>query len=181
METGAQLQDPLVKELPSGSFRKFCIVAPGSEKVAVVSGDEWDFLKKAGNIFQGTVEIDSGNVSLLAKYPGKKDFEVLLEFEGTGPIRRKPGPVKFGKFLESGGELFSPPKKGLDASAKQFFHMRLPGAKKAAVVIDDEWNFLDKEGDIFKGEVDIGKGKITVVGAYSDSKRYDGLLEYFGE
>jgi hypothetical protein len=73
LETYAQLQEPLTKELPSGSVQKFSIISPGAQKVAVVCGGEWDFLKKKGDRYEGTAEISSGKVTVLAQYPGKKE------------------------------------------------------------------------------------------------------------
>jgi hypothetical protein len=100
---------------------------------------------------------------------------------GTGDFQRAPGPIKYSKFMESVAELLSPLKKDLQAGTKQMFRIRLPGAIKAAVIIDEEWNYLEKDRDIFEGSIDIVEGKIVVVAAYSDTKHFDGLLEYEGK
>jgi hypothetical protein len=181
VETNTQLLGPLAKELPSGSIQKFSLTSPDAEKVAVVCGEEWDFLKKKDEKFEGTIEISAGDVTVFAQYPGKTEFQALLEYKGTGDFQRAPSPMKYGKFMDSGAEIFSPLKKELQAGTKQVFKLKLPGARKAAVVIDEEWYYLEKKENVFEGDINIRKGKIVVLGAYKDTRHFDGLLEYEGK
>ena len=113
IENNVQLQTPNIRELPSGTMQVFSMIAPGAEKVAVVCGEEWDFLKKTGNQFEGTVEIDIGKVAVFAQYPGMKDFQELIEYTGTGNTKRTPSPVKFERYINSDAELICPLKKGI--------------------------------------------------------------------
>lgn len=180
-ETNTQLLSPLSGELPSGSMQMFSLIAPGALKVAVVSGNEWDYLKKIGNRFEGTVEINVGAMTVFAQYPGENQFQALLEYTGSGTVKRAPAPMKYGKFVDSGAEFFSPLKKELPAGSSQVFHVRIPGAKKVAVVFNNRWHFLEQDGDSFEGTVDVGAGKITVVGSYDNSTNFQVLLEYEGK
>jgi hypothetical protein len=181
VETNTQLEGPLTKELSAGSMQFFSLISPGAEKVAVVYEDEWDFLKKSGNRFEGMVEIGAGKISVYAQYPGKREYQALLEYTGTGSYRRAPRPLKYEQFTNSGAELLSPLKKELTAGTAQVFRVKLPGAKKAAVILDDEWKYLQKNGNYFEGTIDIGKGKIVVVGAYTSTTKFEGLLEFEGK
>lgn len=181
LETEAQLKSPLCKELPSGSTQTFSLISPGAEKVAVVCGDEWDFLKKDGNRFEGKVEISAGKVAVLAQYPGKNEFQELLEYNGTGNFKRAPAPVKYEKFMDSDAEVLAPLRKYLPVGIVQVFRLKLPGAIKAAVVARDKWQFLEKNGDYFEGKIEIVKGKIMVCGAYTNTTHFEGLLEYEGQ
>jgi hypothetical protein len=181
VERKAQLQSPLIKELPSGTVQQFSLLVPGAERMAVVGNEEWDFLEKHGEQFEGTVEIGTGTITVYAKYPGESNMMALLEYFGTGSVRRAPAPVKFKKFMETGAELIAPAKKEQSAGAKVLFRLRLPGAQKAAVVCGEEWQHLRKSGEIFEGEVTLGRGKNTVFASYSSAAHYEGLLEYVGK
>jgi hypothetical protein len=180
-ETNTQLLAPLSGELPSGSVQEFSLIAPGALKVAVVSGNEWDYLKKNGDRFQGAVEIDAGTMTVYAQYPGESQFQALLEYAGTGFVKRAPAPQKYGKFADSGAELFSPLKRELPAGTPQEFRVKAPGASKVAVVFNNRWHFLEQDGDVFDGAVDIGAGRITVVGSYDNTTNFQVLLEYEGK
>jgi hypothetical protein len=180
-ETNTQLLAPLKGELPSGTMQVFSLISPGALKMAVVCDDEWDFLRKSGDQFEGTVEIGTGTMTVFAQYPGSSHFQALLEYTGTGNVKRAPAPLKYSLFIDSGAELFSPLKKKLRAGTRQVFRVKLPGASKAAVVLGHDWHFLEQSGDTFEGTIDIGAGKITVVGAYNNTTTFAGLLEYEGK
>jgi len=181
MERKAELRSPFTKDLPSGSLQIFVLKAPGAEKVAVACGEEMDILKKVGSQFEGTVEIDIGKVIVYGQYPGKKEFQALLEYTGTGNMKRTPRPVKYERFIDSRMELLSPLKKELPAGSEQLFRLKVPGARKVAVVLGENWEYLDNNGTYFEGTVDVGKGKIMVVGAFFSTTYFEGLLEYEGK
>jgi hypothetical protein len=180
MAKGVQLQSPGTLELPSGSMQEFRLTVPGAEQVAVVNADEWDFLKKQDDQFDGLVEIGAGDVTVFAKFPHDKEYQALLEYKGTGSIKRAPSPVKFHDYMTTGAELLSPPKKELAAQSRQLFRLKLPGARKAAVVCGDDWQFLQKNGEYYEGSILIGRGQITVMAAYNNTTDFVGLLEYVG-
>jgi hypothetical protein len=181
METNAHVQSPLTKELPSGSMQMFSLKAPGAQKIAISCGEEMDFLKKSGNQFEGMVEIDIGKVIVYGQYPGRKEFQALLEYTGTGSIKRIPGPIKSETFINSGAEVLSPLKKELPAGSEQFFRLKIPRARKVAVARGEDWQYLDKNEDYFEGTVDIGKGRTIVVAAFISTSIFEGLLEYEGK
>ncbi len=180
-ETNTQLLSPLNGCLPSGSMEVFSLISPGATKMAVVCGNEWDYLRKNGDRFEGTVEITSGTMTVYAQFPGERQFQALLEYTGTGTIRRAAAPTKFGKFVDSGAEIFSPLKKELPAGSSQEFRMRVPAAKKVAIVFDNRWHFLEQDGDTFEGTIVVGAGRITVVGGYDNTTNFQVLLEYEGK
>ena len=180
MAKGVQLQSPTTLELPSGTAQEFRLTVPGAEQVAVVYADEWDFLKKQGDQFGGQVEIGPGDISVFARFPGDKEFQALLEYKGTGSVKRAPAPVKFRDYMSSGAELLSPLKKELAAQSHQIFRLKLPGARKAAVVCGDDWQFLNQNGEFFEGSILIGRGQVTVMAAYGNTTDFVGLLEYLG-
>jgi hypothetical protein len=181
IETKARLISPLTKHLASGSVQHFSLSCPGAEKVAVICGDEWDYLKNKSGLFEGDVEIGAGKLTLVAGFPGRKEFDALLEYSGTGDYRRASRPVRFEKFMKTGAELYSPLVKELPAGTVQHFRIKIPGAKKAAVIFGEEWKYLKKNGEIFEGKFDIPAGRISVVAAYTETREFDGLLEFEGK
>ena len=130
--------------------------------------------------FGGQVEIGPGDISVFARFPGDKEFQALLEYKGTGSVKRAPAPVKFRDYMSSGAELLSPLKKELAAQSHQIFRLKLPGARKAAVVCGDDWQFLNQNGEFFEGSILIGRGQVTVMAAYGNTTDFVGLLEYLG-
>ena len=147
----------------------------------MVCGEDWNFLKKTGTQFDGTIEIGAGKVSVFAQYPGEGNFQQLLEYVGTGSVMRAPAPVKFQQYMNTGAELVRPLKKILPAGREQFFRIKMPGAQKAAVLQGEHWQFLEKNGEYFEGTIKISAGKNVVVGAYTSAARFEGLLEYEGK
>lgn len=180
-ETGAQLRSPLNKELPSGSTQFFSLTAPGAKKVALISGEEWDYLKKDGDRFEGIVEVSAGTMTVSARYPKKDTYQALIEYTGTGDFKRAPAPVKYKRFMDSGAELLAPLTKELPAGTTQAFRIKLPGAIKAAAIRGKQWQYLKKNGDYFEGDIKIGKGENTIYGKYKNETSFDGLLEYEGK
>jgi len=120
-------------------------------------------------------------VDVYAQYPGESNFQQLLEYVGTGSFDREPAPVKFQQYMNTEAELVEPLKKILSAGSKQFFRIKMPGAQKAAVVQGEYYQFLEKHGDYFEGTIKIYTGTTMVVGAYSNTTRFEGLLEYEGK
>jgi hypothetical protein len=180
VEKNVQLHSPLSKSLESGSTQVFLLTVPGAEKVSVVCGEEWDFLKKSGDEFEGRVEIGKGNIAVVARYADSQNFQQLLGYEGTGTMERAPGPLKFQQYIETDAELLEPLNKILPAGSKQLFRVKMPGARKAGILHGEDFQSLKKNGEYFEGIVTIASGKNVVVGVYSGSTHYDGLLEYEG-
>lgn len=90
-------------------------------------------------------------------------------------------PLTFSKFAQQGAFLHGPLRGRLKAGTRAHFKLRVPKASKVAVVIGKKWTQLKKSGDLFQGDVNIGKGKIGVFGNFGGGQgRYEGLLQYNG-
>ena len=81
-EHGCALKSPFQAMLSPGVPSIFRIKVPDADKAVIVMGQDWIPLKKRGDAFEGTVNIRKGAVRLCAKFPGRKDFAVLLEYRG---------------------------------------------------------------------------------------------------
>src|SRR5207248_468366 len=66
----ALLQAPLDKYLQPGDTYTFRLESAAFVDVAVVSGGRWHFLKRQGNVFQGTVPAQKGTLTVSGKLPG---------------------------------------------------------------------------------------------------------------
>jgi hypothetical protein len=89
-------------------------------------------------------------------------------------------PEVFGDFHEKGVYLYSPLEGNLKAGFNQTFKLMIPGAERAAIISGKDWHQLTKNGDLFQGEVAIGKGDIDVGAKYPGTDRYSTLLRYRG-
>lgn len=75
--------------------------------------------------------------------------------------------------------LFSPLEGTLEAGKTYNFKISAETAKDAALVIDEEWVFLDKKGDIFSKRITIPEGKEAGIYAkFPGQTNYSGLLTY---
>ncbi|HTO92755.1 MAG TPA: transglutaminase domain-containing protein [Bacteroidota bacterium] len=80
-DRGAVLVEPYAGTLSGGAHR-FHVRAPGAEEAAVIVGESWTLLKGSGGDFSGDAPVLPGVVTLCARYPGRQEWESLLEFRG---------------------------------------------------------------------------------------------------
>jgi len=81
VERGGCLYSPMERYLESGKGYEFKIKAPEATKVGVLQKGKWHSLRRGGT-FQKTVRAAKGKIMVCAKYPGKKEYSVLLEYVG---------------------------------------------------------------------------------------------------
>jgi hypothetical protein len=78
----AYLYTPLERRLSNGKQVNFKIRVKGAEQVAMICNDQFTFLKKNGDHFEGPVIIQPGDQFLAAQFPGSKYFQYLLRYVG---------------------------------------------------------------------------------------------------
>ena len=81
-EHGCALMSPFQAMLSPGVPSIFRIKVPDTDEVVVIINEDWIPLKKRGDVFEGRVNIRKGAVRVGAKFSGRKDFAVLLEYRG---------------------------------------------------------------------------------------------------
>lgn len=95
-------------------------------------------------------------------------FKGMIGFPKTYPV-----------FNEYGVYLYGPMDGYLKSGSTQKFHLKVPGADKVAVIINNEWFYLKKIVDLFEGNIlIINKGKIEVCAEFPDKSVYKVLLQY---
>jgi len=92
-------------------------------------------------------------------------------------------PKQYGAFDELNVQLLEPLTARLRAGAVVRFRLRVPGADKAAVVINDEWTMLARDGDTFSGEMTVPAGPVDVFThpANSQEESFSALVSYTAE
>ena len=73
---------PISGLLKGGSMQKFRLKIPWAEKAAVVVNEYWTYLERDREDLAGDVTIQPGTVSVCAKYPGREEWDTLLEYPG---------------------------------------------------------------------------------------------------
>ncbi|HUI65710.1 MAG TPA: transglutaminase domain-containing protein [Bacteroidota bacterium] len=112
------------------------------------------------------------------------DYEWILDYrvESLSPPNRLPAyPRKLRSFDDRHVVLIEPFTGVLPASTTQKFRLQAPRALQAAVVVDQDWTFLQSSLGHFEGDATIGHGSITVCAKYPGQESWDILLEYQGK
>ncbi len=85
LELDAKLIAPRVGKLESGTTQQFRVAVPGAKVVAVISGKKWAYLQKAGDVFEGPVEVTSEPMQVCANFGNSREYQVLLTYNKTTP------------------------------------------------------------------------------------------------
>lgn len=80
-ETGATVSEPLSRVLQAGSQVRFRIAVPGASDVAVVQDGKWQSLKNRAGTAEGLVSVQTGQVQVAARMPGRSAYDVLLAYD----------------------------------------------------------------------------------------------------
>ncbi len=73
---------PMNRYLKAGRQHDFKIRVPDATRVAVVVGEnDWKSLTR-GLYFHGSVKVPEGKVSVIAKFPGSRTYQTVVEYEG---------------------------------------------------------------------------------------------------
>lgn len=119
---------------------------------------------------------------LFAKNSGDRGmYAWILDYKiiSTGRGGRGPSyPRKYSAFDDGRVRLMEPFSGVLEGGTSQSFRVVVPGAEQAAVVVNDDWTFLKREGEEWTGEATIQPGSVTVCAKYPGHEQWDTLLEY---
>ncbi len=157
-------------------------------------------LKKNGKDvpFSTFVETTGGKATIHAEFPDSGMYELLLfakpagmsgsdpellsysiQADGTAPEEPKGFPVAYGAFYSNGGELYSPKQGNLKNGEVYPFRVKIPGAKKVAVIVGKLFVFLKNTGnDVFEGTAKVSNESVMVSYNTGSSNNYIGILKY---
>lgn len=74
------LYSPMMGHMDAGTTVNFDLVVPGASDVAIVMGGDWQHLSQVNGRFTGHVNISAGVIQVCAKYDGRQNYDVLLEY-----------------------------------------------------------------------------------------------------
>ncbi len=121
---------------------------------------------------------------LFAKDRSSEYYEQALDYQvkvSQGLSGKIGFPKTYALFKEKGGYLYSPKHYYLKVGTTQTFQLAMPEVQKVAVVINNQWTHLKKQGSYFVGNVVISKGKVSVYASLAGGTRYESLLQYIAD
>lgn len=156
----------------------------------VIKGEQKDdassllIQRDSGNLKLDTAFAASGNYTLRLFAKRKQDTgsyawaaDYLVEVQPGTEI--KPGfPKTYSTFHDQGVVLQSPMSGKLKSGETQVFKLVAPGAEAVSVVIEGQWNKLEKNGDVFEGKVEVKGDAAQVAARYPGSDSFYVLLKY---
>lgn len=111
--------------------------------------------------------------------PDSYECAVEIPVEARSGVGEQAGfPQVLSAFNERGIILRSPLKGRLDTGKSADFRLEAPGAEQVAVLVGEQWSFLTRDGDWFRGDVPVGAGAVRVVGKYPGKENCEVLLQY---
>jgi hypothetical protein len=121
---------------------------------------------------------------LFAKASGDSgSYAWALDYRIESSKRTKsfpPYPRKFSAFDDRNVRLLQPLSGLLQGGSVQQFRLKIPWAEQAAVIVNEYWTYLERDGEDLKGDVTIQPGSITVCAKYPGHEQWDTLLEFKG-
>jgi hypothetical protein len=108
----------------------------------------------------------------------------IMDYRIESSRRSKSSPVyprKFSAFDDRNVRLIEPISGLLEGGSVRHFRLKVPWAEQAAVVVNEYWTFLQRDGEDLKGEVTIQPGSVTVCAKYPGHEQWETLLEYKGK
>lgn len=145
------------------------------------------FVQKKGEKYEiHAVYPRPGNyiLRLFTKHHNEEDYQQALDYNvkvNQGLSGNIGFPKTFAPFKEKKGYLYTPMQAHLKAGTTQKFKLAIEAADKVAVLIENKWHPLKKQGELFEGNVTIGKGKFSVYAKWPGDRNYSSLLQYVAE
>jgi len=92
-----------------------------------------------------------------------------------------PYPRKYTAFDVRNARLLEPIPGLLPAGSVQHFRLKIPWAEKAAVIVNEYWTYLDRDGEDLTGDVPIKPGSVTVCAQFPGEEDWETLLDFKGK
>jgi len=113
--------------------------------------------------------------------PGMYEWALDYLVHSTAQPAHPPGyPEMYQAFSEKDCFLIRPMEGRLKAGRLHSFCVRIPDAEHAVLIVGNQWNELQKDGELFQGEVETAKGNVQVAAKFPGDSKYDVLLKYVG-
>jgi len=138
----------------------------------------------------------NGSYEVRAAFPGNGEYELtvytkragqegqyhsslryLVEVVGT-TTASKGFPTTYEAFNTNNVVLYGPFSGVFPLGSTQTFRLAVPGAEKVAVVMGNDWHYLDLKGGVFQGDVKITGADVGVYAKFPGNAQFSGLLTY---
>ena len=149
-------------------------------------GDRFTFVQQDGDTVTMKALLPSRGSYILRLFAKDKQDTGKYEWALDYKVESDRGasavfPKMYGTFSDGGAVLQEPFSGNLKSRTSQHFRLKVPRAEKVAILINDQWSYLDQASEVFEGNINIKPGKILVLGKLPEHKDFDALLEYFGK
>jgi hypothetical protein len=113
------------------------------------------------------------NANLVGQFSGLLEYKIIFDKNG------QPFPEVFGFYYKNKVGIKTPIYDNLSSDRAEPFNLRVPGAQSVHIYQNGKSiHVLDKDGDIFTGEVSLSRGEAMVFAEFSREGKLDGLLKY---
>ena len=117
-------------------------------------------------------------VSQLADQPAQLAAEyTIVSSEGAG--NQASYPQFFSAYLKQKAELVRPFQGTIKSYHEEEFKIKVPGADRVAIVVNNEWHYLTRENDVFTGIVPVTSGVVKLVGSFGEKSDQFQVLAQF--
>jgi len=111
------------------------------------------------------------------KYNWLMDYTVKSEKGYSGTVGF---PEKLGSFDDFNARLYSPMQRFLTAGDSVVFRISVDDARKVALIHEDKFTHLVKNGDVFEGKFEVPPADFFIGAKFPNSNQYMFLLRYEG-
>jgi hypothetical protein len=143
--------------------------------------------RKSGQLIINVHIPDSGEY-ILRLYAKLRGNSIKYEWAGDYKIVASSGkgklagfPFTYATFIDRNAYLYEPIKRFLQNSQDQKFKIFIPGAKDAAVKLNEEWFPLESQGNMYEGYIPIKTGKIQILARFKEGNEFSALLDYLSQ
>ena len=147
--------------------------------------DYLTFSQRKSSQFVITVHVPESGEYILRLYAKDRNAFIKYEWVGDYKIVASAGkgksagfPFAYSMFIDRNAYLYEPINRYIQNDLNQKFRIFVPSAKAIAVLINNEWFFLEGKGDLYEGYVPIKKGKIQVLARFYEGNQFNALLDY---
>jgi transglutaminase-like putative cysteine protease len=151
------------------------IKLPGGQTFAQREGDVYEIraaLPKPGNY---TLRIYAKRIGDLGAYTLAIEYEIVARGEIVSDAKF---PKTYGRFIEAGARLYRPFEGELMSNNPYLIELWVPTAEDLAVINEGKWTVLNRDGDLFFGELILSEGVAKIAAKFPNETSYKVLLEY---
>ena len=151
------------------------IKLPGGQTFAQREGDVYEIraaLPKPGNY---TLRIYAKRIGDPGAYTLAIEYEIVARGEIVSDAKF---PKTYGRFIEAGARLCRPFEGELMSNNPYLIELWVPTAEDLAVINEGKWTVLNRDGDLFFGELILSEGVAKIAAKFPNETSYKVLLEY---